>query len=115
MVKVWGILPPREFQVSAIAQLVFYPKTCLFLIRKTGEGKSAVVFTLATLLCGICLVVVPLLGLGCDQVAKAQRPAYKVESYHLDENHWGEPSNGVFYLLLTIATSQSLSLPQPNC
>jgi superfamily II DNA helicase RecQ len=51
-----------------------------------GEGKSAVVLTLVTLLRGISLVVVPLLGLGCDQVAKAQRPAYKVESYHLDEN-----------------------------
>jgi hypothetical protein len=38
----------------AIAPLVFQPKTCLFLIQKMGEGKSAVVFTSsATLLRGI--------------------------------------------------------------
>jgi superfamily II DNA helicase RecQ len=71
MAKVWGILSPREFQVRAIGQLVFHPKTCLYLIRKTGEGKSVVVLTSATPLRGITLVVVSLLGLGCDQVAKA--------------------------------------------
>jgi superfamily II DNA helicase RecQ len=81
MAKVWSILSPREFQVRAIARLVFHPSTCLFFIRKTGEAKSALVLTSATLVRGICLVVVPLLGLGCDQLAKAQqRPGYKVES-----------------------------------
>jgi superfamily II DNA helicase RecQ len=60
--NVWGILAPREFQVEVVVTLVFEPKTCLFLIRKTGEGKLAVVLTLATLLQGITLVVVPLLG-----------------------------------------------------
>jgi hypothetical protein len=44
MAKVWGILLPWEYQVrAAIAQLVFNPKTCLFLIQKMGEGKSTVV------------------------------------------------------------------------
>jgi superfamily II DNA helicase RecQ len=38
------------------------------------------------LLCNICLVVVPLLGLRCDQVAKAQTPTFKIKYYHLDEN-----------------------------
>jgi hypothetical protein len=52
MKTVWGISsPPRdEFQVvEAVARLVFEPNTCLFLIRKTGEGKLAVVLTAATL------------------------------------------------------------------
>jgi superfamily II DNA helicase RecQ len=52
----------------------------------TGEGKSAVVLTSAALLRGVTLVVVPLLGLGSDQVSKAQRPDFRVESYHLDKN-----------------------------
>jgi superfamily II DNA helicase RecQ len=51
-----------------------------------GEGKSDVVLISAMLLHGICLIVIPLLGLGCDQVAKTQRPGFKVESYHLDKN-----------------------------
>jgi hypothetical protein len=86
MANVWGISSPREFQIEAVARLVFEPKTCLFLIRKTGEGKSAVVLTASTLLRGITLVVVPLLGLGCDQVSKAQHHHHKIEAFHLDKN-----------------------------
>jgi hypothetical protein len=86
MEKVWGILASRDSQVEVVARLVFEPKTCIYLIRKTGEGKSMVVLTSATLLRGITLVVVPLLGLGCDQVAKAQHHRYKVKAYHLDKN-----------------------------
>jgi superfamily II DNA helicase RecQ len=86
MEKVWGISSPREFHVEAVTRLLFEPRTYLFLIRKTGEGKLAVVLTSATLLRGITLVVVPLLGLGCDQVAKAQRRRHKVKVYHLEEN-----------------------------
>jgi superfamily II DNA helicase RecQ len=51
---------------------------------------------------GISLVVVPLLGLGCDQVAKAQRPGSKVESYHLDKN-CGEDQLAIQQRLLSIA------------
>ncbi len=83
---VWGIAFPKEFQLAAVARIVFQAKRRLYLIQKPGEGKLAVVLTSATLLQGITLVVVPLLGLGCDQVAKAQHGRYKVEAYHLDEN-----------------------------
>jgi superfamily II DNA helicase RecQ len=87
MANVWGILSPRKFQIEAVARLVFEPKTCLFLIQKTGKGKPAVVvLTASTRLRGITLVVVPLLGLGCDQVSKAQRCHHKAEAFHLDEN-----------------------------
>jgi superfamily II DNA helicase RecQ len=86
MAKIWGILSPREFQVEAVARLVFEPHTCPFLIRKTGEGKFDVVLTASTLLRGIMLMVMPLLGLGCDQVSKAQHHHYQVEAFHLDKN-----------------------------
>jgi superfamily II DNA helicase RecQ len=36
-----------------------------------GDGKSAVILASASILQGITLVPAPLLGLGCDQVAKA--------------------------------------------
>jgi superfamily II DNA helicase RecQ len=109
MAKVWGITSPRYFQVEAIARLVFEPQTCIYLIRKTGEGKSAVVTTSSTLLRGITLVVVPLLGLGCDQVAKAQRRRYRVEAYHLDENR-GEDQLALQRRLLSITNRQSQSI-----
>jgi superfamily II DNA helicase RecQ len=87
MAKVWRILTPKEFQVeAAVARLVYEPKTCLFLIRKTGEDKVAIFLTASTLLRSIMLIVVPLLGLGCDQVAKAKPSYHKVEAFHLDKN-----------------------------
>jgi hypothetical protein len=71
--------------------------------------KLAVVLTSAMLLCDISLVIVPLLGLGCDQVAKAQRPLFKVESYHLDEN-CGEDQLAVQQHLLSITDHCSQSI-----
>jgi superfamily II DNA helicase RecQ len=56
------------------------------LVHKTGEGNFAVVLALATLLCGITLVLVPLIGLGCDQVAKDFLINERVKAYHLDEH-----------------------------
>jgi superfamily II DNA helicase RecQ len=85
-----GISSPQYFQVETVARLVFHPKTCLFLIQKMGEGKSAIVLTAATLLQGRTLVVILLLGLGCDQVTKAQQHHFKVEAYHLVDKNRGE-------------------------
>jgi superfamily II DNA helicase RecQ len=99
MANVWGVLSPREFQVEAVAWLVFEAKTCLFLIQKTGKGKPAVVLTASTLLQGITLLVVPLLGLGCDQVARVQHHCHKVEAFHLDKNR-GEDQLAIQQCLL---------------
>jgi hypothetical protein len=61
------------------------------------------------MLWGICLVVIPLLDIGCDQVVKAQRPGFKVESYHLDENH-GEDHLSIQRCLLSIPNCQAQSI-----
>jgi hypothetical protein len=78
-----------------------------------GEGKIDVVLTSPTPLPGISLIiVVPLLGLGCDQVAKAhQRPRFKVESSHFDENY-GEDQLAIQQCLLSITyhCSQSITI-----
>jgi superfamily II DNA helicase RecQ len=58
----------------------------MYLIQKTGEGKSLVLQATASLLKGITTSVVPLLGLGSDQVDKCQVDSSNtIESYHLDE------------------------------
>jgi superfamily II DNA helicase RecQ len=58
----------------------------MYLIRKTGEGKSLVLQGMASMLKGVTVVMVPLLGLGADQEEKCNGAnASSVESYHLDE------------------------------
>ena len=82
---VWGIDLPREYQIYAIFFLVFLKLGMMYLIRKTGEGKSLVLLGMATALRGITITMVPLLGLGSDQVSKSKRLQRRVESYHVDE------------------------------
>ena len=82
----WEIDRPREFQIQAIYLMVYCQKQVLYLIRKTGEGKSIVFLMIATLLRGITIVLVPLIGLGSDQVSKTINLTHCIESYHVDEN-----------------------------
>eukprot|EP00978_Attheya_sp_CCMP212_P030945 scaffold115491_cov45-Attheya_sp.AAC.1 len=42
----------------------------LLYIVKTGAGKSHVMWTTGILLGGVCLIIMPLLALGSDQVSK---------------------------------------------
>ncbi len=58
----------------------------MYLIRKTGEGKSLVFQGMASMLKGVTVVMVPLLELGADQDIKCNDANDDaVESYHLDE------------------------------
>jgi hypothetical protein len=82
----WDIDSPRDFQVVSINQGTFNDNTVMYLISKTGSGKSAVPLTIATLRCGITIVLVPLLGLGSDQVKKASREERGISAYHVDEH-----------------------------
>ncbi len=66
----WGCARPRPYQIEAIFHLVFRNTDMMYLIRKTGEGKSLVMQGMALMLKGITVSVVPLLGLGSDQADK---------------------------------------------
>ena len=58
----------------------------MYLIRKTGEGKSEVLKGMATLMKGVTLSLVPLLGLGSDQSQKASETEFiGFEAHHIDE------------------------------
>jgi hypothetical protein len=82
----WGILNPHEFQIRAIHKVAFSRDKLLFLIAKTSSGKSAIPLTVGTLQTGITLSMVPLVGLGSDQVAKGNNRSRFVEAYHLYEH-----------------------------
>ena len=67
----WDIDSPRDFQVVSINQGTLNDDTIVYLILKTGSGKSTVPLTIVTLCRGVTVVMVPLVGLGSDQVKKS--------------------------------------------
>jgi len=80
-----GFQTPREYQVDTIFHLAFRKVKLMYLIRKTGEGKSLVILGLALALSGIVVAMGPLHGLGTDQANKSKRPFAGLEAYHVDE------------------------------
>ena len=90
LLVVWGIQLARDYQIDAIFFLVFLKVDMMYLIRKTGEGKSLVLLGMATAQRGITITMVPLLGLGSDQVAKSKRLDKRCEAYHVDEFREGD-------------------------
>jgi len=77
---------PREYQIEAINHLASNDDTYLVLVRKTADGKSLVPLTVALLRPGISITLVPLHGLGSDQVEKSNIPELGVEAYYVDEH-----------------------------
>ena len=74
--------PSRCRQTTGI-----FPDTLLYIIAKTGSGKSAIPLTTGTLTSGVIITLVPLIGLGSDQVAKSRNANHYIEAYHLDEQN----------------------------
>jgi hypothetical protein len=70
----WGILSPHEWQIRAIHNVAFTRDQLIYLVAKTGSGKSAVPMTVGSLQMGVTLTMVPLVGLGSDQVKSAREP-----------------------------------------
>eukprot|EP00956_Cyclotella_meneghiniana_P045819 scaffold386239_cov215-Cyclotella_meneghiniana.AAC.1 len=82
---VWGIQEPRGYQVTAIFYMAFLKTRLMYLIRKTGEGKSLVLLGTSTILRGVTVCLVPLLGLGSSHASNSISEPHCVESYHVDE------------------------------
>ena len=72
-------------QIEAVQYSAFDDNSLLFLISKTGSGKSVIPLTVASLRQGVVVILVPLVGLGSDQVSKALRPDRNIKAYHVDE------------------------------
>jgi superfamily II DNA helicase RecQ len=86
MAQVFGIHELRDFQIEAVHYLTFHDNPSLVLLRRTADGKSLVPLTTSIIRCGITLVLVPLHGLGSDQVDKAMVLDHGVEAYYIDEH-----------------------------
>ena len=84
--QTFGITTPRPFQLEAINHCTFEDDTYISINRGTADGKSLVIQGLTTTRRGIALIMVPLVGLGTDQVEKASLSEHGIESYHLDEH-----------------------------
>ncbi len=70
MLDDWGMHSPHEFQLRAIHHIAFQCNQLLYIIAKTGLGKSAIPLTIGLLQTGVTLLMIPLVGLGSDQVNK---------------------------------------------
>ena len=81
--EVWGIDELRGPQRQAVEFLAVQGARVL-VVAKTGLGKSAIPLGVLALLCGVAFVLVPLIGLGADQMARAME-GRGVVAYHLDE------------------------------
>ena len=81
----FGISSVREFQMQAIYAGAFYDNSFLSINAKTGYGKSLIPLAIASMRRGISIVMMPLLGLGTDQVAKAMHVDINIEAWHIDE------------------------------
>eukprot|EP00978_Attheya_sp_CCMP212_P014947 scaffold38334_cov24-Attheya_sp.AAC.1 len=74
MKHVWDLQhTPYPFQIECIHSLIQRHHTeCpkVLVVQATGKGKSICMQAAGTILHGVTLVIVPLLALGVDQVAK---------------------------------------------
>jgi hypothetical protein len=78
----------RDFQYEAIHQLAFNDDASLILIRCTADGKSLVPAITSALRGGVSIILVPLHGLGSDQVESAENNQFGIEAYYVDEHHF---------------------------
>jgi hypothetical protein len=82
----WGIQFPHEFQICAIHHVAFHRDQIVYIIAKTGSGKSAISLLIGLLQTGVTLLMVPLVRLGSDQVKNSRNCKNLIEAYHLNEN-----------------------------
>ena len=84
----WGIDHPYKFQIHAIHPTAFQRNEMLYIIAKTGLGKSVIPLLVGTLQTGVVITLVPLIGLGIgsNQVTNSCSVVSCVEAYHVNEH-----------------------------
>ena len=83
----FGIDTPRDLQLEVINHCAWDDNAVVFVNAKTAVGKSLCPLTAAAMRRKVSIFLVPLIGLGSDQVSKASRPDHNIEAYHIDEHH----------------------------
>jgi hypothetical protein len=86
MLDDWGIQFPHEFQIPAIHHVAFHRNQIVYIVAKKGSGKLAILLLIGLLQTRVTLLMVPLVGLGSDQVNNSRNSNNLIEAYHLDKN-----------------------------
>ena len=86
MMDDWGVQYPHEFQLRAIHHVAFHHDQIVYIIATTGSGKLAIPLPIRSLQTGVTCLMVPLVGLGSDQVNNSKNSKILIEAYHLDKN-----------------------------
>ena len=84
--QLFGIDTPRDLQMEVIHHCVYNDNAVVYVNAKTAEGKSLCPLTVAAMRRGVAIILVPLIGLGSDQVAKASRADHNIGAYHINEH-----------------------------
>jgi bloom syndrome protein len=84
--EIFSINKTREFQVTATYYLSYYNSAFLSMIRRTADGKSLVPLCTAVLRRKVTLIMVPLHGLGSDQVDKSTLQEHNINAYYIDQH-----------------------------
>jgi hypothetical protein len=58
----------------------------VYVCAKTGSGKLAIPLTAGSLLTRVIITLVPLVGLGSNQVSKSTNDGSFIEAYHVDKH-----------------------------
>ena len=77
---------PRPFQFVGAHHCAFNDNSYLFVIHRTADGKSLIPQIVGSLRWGVCIYLIPLIGLESDQVERAMVIEHNIELYHIDEH-----------------------------
>ena len=112
---VWRRLTLRHKQNVSVETLVFDPicEGKLLVVDRTGGGKSLIMQLAATMVGGIVLVVIPLLALTANQLAKIKQAIStygSVEAHHLDEISAWDQNSKIIPRMHAIGTQSSSTM-----
>ena len=88
--RVFGVESLRPKQIEGVDRIIFDPSSGgrLIIVDRTGGGKSLILAMTAICIGGISLVLVPLLALTANQLARLSKAIQKygvVSAHHMDE------------------------------
>ena len=112
---VFGIPSLRPKQREAVDTILFNEESegKLLVVDRTGGGKSLILQLTAVAVAGVTLVVVPLLSLTANQMARVSRASSRrmsISAIHLDETSWEDVEGKVIPKMESLSADTSASL-----
>ena len=113
--RVFGIPSLRPKQREAVNTILFGAESGgkLLVVDRTGGGKSLILQLTAVAVAGVTLVIVPLLSLTANQMARISRASSRrmsINAIHLDETSWEDVESKVIPKMESIQPDTSSSL-----